>query len=141
MIFDLDSRCYIARHPRWARRFPERLRGMIGRRFVTGKFDALIFERCDAIHCCFMSITIDVLFIDSGFRVVAMRRGLRPWRFASGPPGSTVIELPEGTIDRAGVRCGHRINLNATLSAEAVEKLCRKAILKAEPAPFAGETD
>ena len=141
MIFDLDSRCYIARHPRWAHRFSERLRGMIGRKFVPGEFDALIFERCDAIHCCFMSITIDVIFIDPEFRVTGLRRSVRPWHFASGAAGSTVIELPEGSIDQALVELGHRLNLNATLSPEAVENLHKKAILKAEPAPLTGETD
>ena len=63
MICNLTRRTYLAEHPRWALTPWERLRGMIGRRFVPGEFDAMVFERCSSIHSCWMGIPIDAVFL------------------------------------------------------------------------------
>ena len=56
MIYDLDSKRYLARHPRWALGWFDRLRGMIGRRFAAGEFDAMVFPRCGAVHSWWMTV-------------------------------------------------------------------------------------
>lgn len=133
MIFNLDSLRYVARRPYWALGARDRLRGMIGRRFdPEDGFDAMVFPRCRAIHTMWMSIPIDVIFLDSGFVAVGLYPEVRPWRLSiSCRKASAVIELPAGMIAGSGTELGHHLNLNSTLSPEMIEKLRRSAILNA----------
>lgn len=80
MIFNLDSLHYVARRPVWALAWRDRLRGMIGRRFEPEGIDAMIFPRCNAIHTMWMSIPIDVVFLDADAEVAGLCAGLKPWR-------------------------------------------------------------
>ena len=136
MIFNLDSLRYVARCPVWALSWRDRLRGMIARKFNPGKgIDAMIFPRCRAIHTMWMSVPIDVIFLDCGSRVVGICPDVKPWRFSlSCREAATVIELPSGTIAESGTELGHHLNLNSTLSPETIEKLRRSAILNADNA-------
>lgn len=131
MICNLTRRTYLAEHPRWALTPWERLRGMIGRRFVPGEFDAMVFERCSSIHSCWMSIPIDAVFIDGENRITAIRRNLAPWRIAFGGRGArSVIELPAGAAAVSESEIGDLLNLNSSLTGDAIEKLTKGAILK-----------
>ncbi len=124
MIVNLRTGHHLAEHPVWALSFAARFRGMMLRRFPRGGFDAMVFPRCAAIHTCFMLMPIDVIFLDSGSRVTAFRRRLRPWRLAGGGKNTvTTLELPPGTLEPGEVRIGDVINLNSTLSPEAIENL------------------
>jgi len=63
------------------------------------------------VHTCFMRFPLDLLYLRRG-RAVKLVRSLGPWRFCSAPRGSdALLELPPGTLSRAGVREGHRIGL------------------------------
>ena len=136
MIYNINQRKYLARHPRWAEGWFERLRGMIGRRFVDGKLDAMVFERCGSVHSCWMSIPLDLIFLDADRNVVALRANLRPWRFCVNCRRAvTVVELPAGVIAATRTRVGDRLNLNSTLDGGAIEKLQEKSMLKAEISP------
>lgn len=110
MIWDVDQRQCLARNPVTARCWHSRLRGMIGRRF-SEKMDAMIFPGCNAVHMLFMTMPLDILFLDREKRVVRAVQHLRPWH-----PGVwvwkavTVIEFPPGSLDR--VRTGDRILLD-----------------------------
>ncbi len=131
MIYDLDSKRYLAHHPLWALDWFDRLRGMIGRRFTAGEFDAMVFPRCGAVHSWWMTMPIDLVFLDRESRVVRLRGNFRPWQLPAGCRRAvTVIELPAGTIERTACRIGHRINFNSTLNGEAIEKLQSETILK-----------
>ena len=88
-----------------------RMRGMIGRRF--GDFDALIFNRCNAIHTLFMGLPIDVLFLGDDGRVLGLRRSMAPWRLAVIPRARRVVELPPGAIERSGTHEGDVIEVEA----------------------------
>ena len=85
--------------------------GLLGRsRFEPG--DGLVLEPCDTIHTWFMRFPIDVLFVDREGLVVRAVETLAPFRFASGPPGARMtIELPAGTLRRAGVDRGARVRM------------------------------
>jgi uncharacterized membrane protein (UPF0127 family) len=50
-----------------------------------------------------MRFPIDVLFLDSELRIVAIRKGLRPWRVASAKRAASVLELAAGECDRLGL--------------------------------------
>jgi len=139
MIFNLDSLRYVARRPFMALNWRDRLRGMICRKFDSEDgIDAMIFPRCCAIHTMWMSMPIDVIFLDSGSKAVGLFPGVKPWRLSLVCRGaSTVIELPVGSIVASGTELGHHLNLNSTLSPEMIEKLRRSAILNADNATIA----
>lgn len=62
-----------------ARTFPERARGLIGRKGLPPGRGLLILK-CNAIHTCFMRFAIDATFLDRNDRVVKVVRNIRPWR-------------------------------------------------------------
>ena len=87
-----------------------RCRGMIGRSFKTAAFDALVFDRCRAVHCCWMSEAIDVLFLSGTMEVLGCCPLLRPWRMASGGRKCRMtVELPAGTLAASGIKKGDRL--------------------------------
>ena len=141
MICNLTRRTYLAEHPRWALTPWERLRGMIGRRFVPGEFDAMVFERCSSIHSCWMGIPIDAVFLDGEYRITAIRRRVVPWRLAfGGRRARTVIELPAGAADTAACEIGDLLNLNSSLTGDAIEKLAKGVILKSGMSPLSTDS-
>lgn len=89
-------------------------RGMIGRDFAEGQFDALVIPHCYGIHTFLMQIAIDVLFIDRHGVTRGLRHGLRPWRLAvcwrAGARG-TAIELPAGTLESSGTELDDEIGV------------------------------
>ncbi len=107
MIYDSDTAQYLALNPVTALSWHMRLRGMIGRRF-SDTMDAMVFPRCNAIHMFFMTVPLDVLFLDRENRVIRVVQRLRPWH-----PGVwagkavTTVEFPAGTLDN--VKKGDRI--------------------------------
>jgi uncharacterized membrane protein (UPF0127 family) len=94
--------------------FWARFRGLMGRRSLdpgTG-----LFLPDSSIHMFFMRFPIDALFVgapDVGGRrrVVAVRPDLPPWRGMVLPvrDATGVVELPAGTIARAGVQPGDEV--------------------------------
>lgn len=133
MLLNKTTNKYLAGYAFYARDPLTRLFGMIGRRFVCGKFDALIFERCSSVHSCFMRYPLDLVFIDKENKVVSVYRRFRPWRIAFGGKGAvSVIELPPGAIDFSGTEKGHVIELNPTSDDGGIEKFSSEAILLSE---------
>ena len=95
--------------------FWRRFRGLMLRgKFQQGK--ALLFKFSKpgrhGVHMWFVRFSIDLVYLDSSFKVVELRAQLKRWRFYR--PRATVsylIELPAGTISRARVEVGHEISL------------------------------
>lgn len=120
----------IAAEPLRARSLFARMRGMIGRKFIS--FDALIFEHCNAIHTVFMSQRIDVLFVGGENKVLKTVEKLAPWVPWCGCRGcSVVIELPPGAISKSRTAPGDYIDLDV----ECVEEINAKfrKIMRAKP--------
>jgi uncharacterized membrane protein (UPF0127 family) len=60
----------------------------------------LLLVPCASVHTGFMRFPVDVVFLDRQGAVLAVRRNLRPWRLALGPPEShAAIELAAGSTD------------------------------------------
>lgn len=97
----LADRCQIAEA------FFERLKGLIGKQDLA-LGEGLFFPRCNSIHMWFMRFPIDVIFVDAQYRVTSVYRGLQPWRLFPVVDfrASHALELPVGSIERAGVRKG-----------------------------------
>ena len=129
MIVDLDTGVCLARAPRTAAAFADRLRGMIGRRF-DDRLDAMVFPRCNAIHTCFMREPIDLLFLDRGDIALRIDAAVPPWRLCRRARGAaTVVEFPAGHLAETGVQTGHRVQLNRISAADEVAKARSGGIL------------
>ena len=90
---------------RIATSFLERLRGLLGATELPAG-TGLLFPRTRSVHTHFMRFPIDVVFLDDGGRVVAVRRALPPWRFAAAKAASSTLELAAGECARLGLAEG-----------------------------------
>ncbi|NLE75530.1 MAG: DUF192 domain-containing protein [Chloroflexi bacterium] len=107
----------LVEHGRVANTHWARLVGLIGvRQMVPG--DGLAIVPCRSVHCFFMSMPIDVLYVNREHRVVAMDHELRPWRIGSLHKGvHYVVELPAGTLARTGTAVGDQLRVAAEVLA------------------------
>ncbi len=128
MIHNLTKKTVIARKSFVAMTLHDRARGLIGRDFQN--FDAMVFNNCSSIHTMFMSMSIDVLFIDRDNKVCGLRKNLCPWiPFVRGPGAFCVIELPAGTIERSNTGKDDIVDLNAELTEKAMQALIGKEMV------------
>lgn len=98
---------------RIANTFFSRLRGLLGVRHLPPG-DGLLIEGTNAIHTHFMSIPIDVVYLDREHRVVDVDEQMVPWRF--GKPrrqARHVLELPAGTVAQTGLAIGDHLEITA----------------------------
>ena len=101
----------LVEHGRVANNAWTRFRGLLGVRHLAPG-DGLAIIPCQGVHCMFMSIPIDVLYVDKHDRVVGMDRELKPWRLGSFYKGVRyVIELPAGTIARTATGVGDQLEV------------------------------
>jgi len=66
---------------------------------------------CEAVHTFFMKFAIDLIYLDRKHKVRGIVREVRPWRFSICLPARSVLELPQGTIDRTNTRKGDQLEL------------------------------
>jgi uncharacterized protein len=72
----------------------------------------LALTPCNSIHMFFMRIPLDVVFLDREGRTLRVYHGIRPWRVSRIVRRSrTAVELPVGTLRRAGVEAGTVLRL------------------------------
>jgi uncharacterized membrane protein (UPF0127 family) len=75
--------------------------------------EGLWMARCKAIHTFWMKFPIDVVFLNKDFIVDKTVKGLRPFRpMVSCRYAQGVLELPEGTIERARIQIGDRVKID-----------------------------
>ena len=86
--------------------FWKRFRGLIGVKDLP-RGNGLLIEPCNSVHCLFMSIPIDVIYVDKQNQVVALNPEMKPWRFGKIHRNSRyVIEVPAGVIARTHTQVG-----------------------------------
>lgn len=91
----LVDRRIIADHVESADTFWRRLIGLMGRKQLN-QGEGLLLLRCSLIHCFFMKIAIDAVYLSSDMKVLFIE-SLKPWeigRFVQG--AKNVLELPFG---------------------------------------------
>jgi len=92
-----------------AKTFSERSIGLIGTKSLAPQ-EGLWIQKCRAIHTFFMSIPIDVIYIDNAFVVRKLQSPARPWRsFMPVLSASSVIELAEGQIAELNIQLGDQL--------------------------------
>lgn len=108
-VTNLTRNATLVTHGRVANSIWTRFKGLIGvRELAPG--DGLAIVPCNGVHCLFMSIPIDVLYVSADHRVVALDREMRPWTIGGFHRGAHyVIELPAGTIAATGTAVGDQL--------------------------------
>ena len=96
---------------RVANNFFTRLRGLVGvKQLAAG--DGLLIQPCNQVHCMFMSIPIDVLYIGKDGRVLAIDAAMRPWAMGRMVRGAkSVLELPAGTAAATDTTVGDQLRI------------------------------
>jgi len=86
-----------------------RMKGLLGKNTLP-KGEGLAITPCTSIHTFGMRFPIDAAFYDRGYKVVALIRGLKPYR-ASGwhPTAKGVLELPAGTLTNESLEVGDEL--------------------------------
>ena len=88
-----------------------RLRGLIGVRNLPAG-EGLLIAPCNQVHCMFMSIPIDVIYIGRDDRVLSVDHSMRPWTFGRLVRGAKrVLELPAGTAKATGTVNGDQLRI------------------------------
>lgn len=59
--------------------FP-RFLGLMGRKPSPS---GLLLIPCNSVHTCFMRYDLDIFFLDREYRIVAIRRDMKPWRMTA----------------------------------------------------------
>ena len=81
-----------------ANSFVERGVGLMFKKEMVG-FNALLIDPCKSIHTFFMKYDLDVLFIDSKWKIVKIKRNLKPWRMTMLSFRTTrVLEMKGGEL-------------------------------------------
>ncbi len=116
MIRNLTKKSVLSYKPFYATNILQRGRGLIGRGFDG--FDAIIFEKCTAIHTFFMKIKIDVIFVDKENNICDLCNSVSTWKpIVKGKNGAfSVIEVPENTIFKQNIEIGDKIDLKSELN-------------------------
>ena len=102
----------LVRHGKVANNAWTRFKGLIGVRELSDG-DGLAIVPSSGVHCMFMSIPIDVVYVDKADRVVALDPNMKPWEVGRLYRGVRyVIELPAGTIARTGTQVGDQLRVS-----------------------------
>lgn len=101
----------LAKHVEPAITFSKRFIGLMGRLSLPPG-NALWLQPCTSIHTWFMRFPIDVAFVSKGWKVVATKENMQPWRFSKVYVDSyRVIELPAGTLSNTKTELGDYLEL------------------------------
>ncbi len=117
-IINLTKKTWLATKVRKADNFVTRLVGLLKRTHL-GPEEALWLMPSRGIHTIGMKFPIDVLFLTKDHTVVGAISGMLPNRI-SGPRlrGSSVVELPKGTIKKSRTTIGDHLEITLAESSE-----------------------
>ena len=97
-IIHKSSGNVLVKEGRIAQNFFHRLKGLMFDQKMEA-FDGLLITRCNSIHTFFMNFNIDVIFLDKEYRIVKIKRDIKPWRMSPFYfSASSVLELKGGTL-------------------------------------------
>lgn len=110
-VENVTRHCLLIEKGRVARNPWTRLKGLIGVRSLA-EGDGLLITRCKGVHCMFMSIPIDVLYVNKQDQIIAIDAAMKPWAIGRIYPRSHyVLELPAGFAARTGTMVGDQLQV------------------------------
>lgn len=99
----------IARHVVWAGSGKERRRGLLGRTSLDAG-EGIYLVPCEWVHTFGMRFPIDIAFLSSEGRVLAIHHGLKPNRLSKLLlRAEGVLELAEGTLRTSNTEVGDSV--------------------------------
>lgn len=105
-VFNPRTEEFLAHHALEARTYFRRMKGLLGQDHIE-EGGGLVIPWCDAIHTFFMSMTIDVVFLDRRHEVIRLFPGAPAFRICwGGRKARTALELPAGAIARSKTQLG-----------------------------------
>lgn len=114
VLLNITLNKLIAHEVKVADNFFARLKGLLGLPSLPHG-QALVLSPCNSVHTCFMKFAIDVLFLDSDYRVIHMVEAMKPWKFSPIIKNAAkVVEMPAGSLSRAGINTGDILELKET---------------------------
>ena len=110
-VENISRNAALIREGRMANNSWTRLRGLIGVRELS-EGQGIVIEPCHGVHCMFMSIQIDVIYVNKQHQVVALDKAMKPWVIGKIYRDSRyVVEVPIGTIERTNTKIGDQLKL------------------------------
>ncbi len=91
--------------------FRSRAQGLIGTRSLNENA-GIWFPKTNWIHTFFMSIPIDVIYLDKSMRVKKLQPNLQPWRFPAPVfKAHSVVEASAGFIRQKNLKIGDQLHV------------------------------
>ena len=110
-LMNMNQAAILARQVKVADSFFTRLKGLLGTECLpVGQ--ALFIKPCKSVHTFGMRYAIDVIFIDTAYRIVKLIENMPPGKVAAANGAAYVVELPAGTIARTETKVGHKLELS-----------------------------
>lgn len=110
-VENLTREVVLVSNGRVANNFFTRLRGLVGVKHLA-EGNGLLIQPCNQVHCMFMSIPIDVVYIGMDGRVLAIDATMRPWAVGRMVRGAkSVLELPAGRAASTGTKIGDQLQI------------------------------
>ncbi|GAW92843.1 DUF192 domain-containing protein [Calderihabitans maritimus] len=108
-LYNVTRRRMLAEDLTVANSFFKRLRGLM--RYPNfPKHQGLLLVPCRSVHTCFMRFAIDVVFLNSSFRVVFAISQLKPYRFSPWiREAQMAVELEPGILVTTGTGIGDQL--------------------------------
>ena len=110
-IYNSTQNNLIADEVKVAENFFTRSIGLLLRKSISVN-EALVIKPCCSVHTFFMKFAIDVLFVGTGGKIVALYENVKPWRILPIHFNSKyVIELASGSISSKNIKLGDIIEM------------------------------
>ena len=78
-LFNKSKKLSLLEDLRVATDFCSRVKGLIGcKQLASGS--GIWFPQCNWIHTFFMSVAIDVIYLDRNMKVYRLKKNLKPWK-------------------------------------------------------------
>ncbi len=66
---------------------------------------------CESVHTIGMKFPIDLVYLDSKYRVRKLRSDVPAWRISMCLSAHSILELSAGTIERTGLKVGDQLQI------------------------------
>lgn len=93
-----------------ADKFWPRFRGLLGRSGLN-EGEGILLSPCSSIHCLGMKFSIDAIFLDKEYRVVAIHANMKPRAMASERKARHVLELKAGEAAKHNIQIGEQLRI------------------------------
>ncbi len=91
----------------------DRMRGLLARPPLDER-EGLLIEPCGSVHTIGMSYSLDLMFLDQGWRIRKLVYGLKPLRFAAALGAMRTLETAAGALAPLGLKKGDVLSWRET---------------------------